>query len=206
MLGDGRDSSTHSADDLLEVVQVNQKEYSVKRQGESEWERTISAFTSRKAAIAFIEQAEGVSNKDSIVVLELNNETSEEALFKVSKLLRKESEEKVHVVAVEQEEVTGYVKPVKGLAPKIDKIELRVQSSYGNLRSCITLLAAVGYIVAALTIITGLNVSIALESGAAILLSIFNGALAVIGVYVAQALLQAFVDIADVMLSRSDKS
>lgn len=178
----------------------------MKRQGALEWQSTISAFTSRKAAIAFIEQADGISNEDSIVVLELNNETSEEVAFKVSKLLRKESEEKVHVVAVEEEEVTGYVKPVKGLAPKIDKMELRAQSSYANLRSCITLLAVVGYIVAVLTILTGINVSIALESGMAILLSIFNGALAVIGVYVAQALLQAFVDIADVTLSRSEKS
>ncbi len=184
---------------------MTEKEYSVKRQGASVWESSISAFSCRKAAIAFIKQTEGISNEDSIVVLEGNDGDSEEVVYKVSKLLRAESEEKVHLVSVELDKPKERGKAVGAPRTKVDKAELRKHSSYGALRNCLTLLALVAYCVAAVTIVLGLTASVAMESMMAILLCLLNGALAVIGIYVTYGLLQAFVDIADVQLSEQHR-
>ncbi len=185
---------------------MTEKEYSVKRQGAREWESSISEFSCRKAAIAFIKQIDGLSNEDSIVVLERNGGATEEVVFKVSKLLRKESENKVHRVAVELDEPKATNETDKALAPKIDKAELQKHSSYKDLRRWITLLAIVAYCIAAITIFLGLRASIALESVVAILLSLLYGALAAVGISVANDLLQAFVDIADVKLRELGRS
>ena len=176
---------------------MTEKEYSVKRQGAREWESSISEFSCRKAAIAFIKQIDGLSNEDSIVVLERNGGAAEEVVFKVSKLLRKESENKVHRVAVELDEPEANSETGKASAPKIDKTELRKHSSYKDLRRWITLLAIVAYCIAAITIVLE---AVVIESLLTTLIWVLNGALAVIGISVANDLLQAFVDIADVKL------
>jgi hypothetical protein len=185
---------------------MTEKEYRVKLQGASEWESSISEFSCRKAAIVFIKQTDGLSNEDSVVVLERNDGATEEVVFKVSKLLGKESENKVHLVAVELDEPKANDETAKASAAKTDKAELRKHSSYKDLRCWITLLAIVAYCIAAMTIVLGLVTSIAVESLVAILLCLLYGALAVVGIYVAHALLHAFVDIADVQLGGSGRS
>lgn len=180
---------------------MTEKEYCVKREGVREWEQISMAFSPRKAAICFAETCEGLKASDVLLVVESGKEGEDPLKFVTSDLVSRKEWQAVAIdsTPVEITEKHTEIRDVKRIFTKSD---LRANSSYEPLRIAVKILAALSTLLVLLTMLSGIDMATALDSGVVASTTFLMCAVQGIAIYASLEFVLAIIDIADASLRR----